>query len=103
MLLHYGVNKCQEKRWWIHPDVERRNIWKTSEDTRDHLEIVADSEMDFHTQECYSWYHGAWAHPCPSLHLQVTVQPIKARKIICRIEKNERAVTLMTVLPSSST
>ena len=70
MLVHDGANEWQKTCQGLHPDVEFLNVWKASEDTRNHLEIIADSKTNHHTQEYHTWYHGAGAHPCPSLDLQ---------------------------------
>ena len=70
MLVHDGANECQKTCQDLYPDVEVLNIREASEETGNHLEIIADSETDMHSEECHAWYHGAGAHSCPSLHLQ---------------------------------
>jgi hypothetical protein len=57
MIVHDGANQCQKKRQGqgLYPDVEVLNIRKASEETGNHLELIADSEMDIHTEDCHAW------------------------------------------------
>ena len=50
VLVHDGANECQNKGRGLHQDVEHLNIRKASEDTGNHLGIIADFETDLHTQ-----------------------------------------------------
>ena len=55
MLVHYGANECQKKHQGLHHDVERLNIGKASEDSRDHLDIIADCETHLQSQDFHTW------------------------------------------------
>jgi hypothetical protein len=61
---------AKKKHQGIHLDVERLNIWEASEDAGNHLGIIADIESHLHSQDSHTWYHGSWAHLCPSLQSQ---------------------------------
>jgi hypothetical protein len=64
------ANESQNKCQGLHLDVERLNIGKASENTGNHFGIITDPETHFQCQNPHTWYHGAWAHPCPALQLQ---------------------------------
>ena len=70
MLVHDDANECQKKRLGLHHDVERLNIRRTSENTGNHLGIIADPKKHLQHQDSHTWYHGAWAHTCSTLQLQ---------------------------------
>ena len=61
---------AKKKHQGIHHDVERLNIGKASEDSRDHLDIIPDTKTHLQGQDPDTWYHGAWAHLRPSLQWQ---------------------------------
>jgi hypothetical protein len=65
-----SANELQKKHQGVHHDVEPLKIGKASEDSRDHLDIIADSTMELQSQEPHTCYDGAWAGLCLSLQLQ---------------------------------
>jgi hypothetical protein len=101
-------NECQKKCQGLHHDVEVLNIREASEDAGNHLEIIANSETDLHSQVCHTLHHAAWAHPCPSLHLQSQYTRLREERPQIYIDhvglnKYDRSGTLMMVLPNSRT
>jgi hypothetical protein len=80
MLVHDGANECQKKHQGLHLDVERLNVGKASEDSRNHLDIIAASTTHLQSQDPHTWYLGAWAHLCSSLQCS---QSREERSNIC--------------------
>jgi hypothetical protein len=69
-MIHDSANEWQKKHKGLHHDVERLDIGKAPEDSRDHLDIIAGSTTKLQSQDLHTWFHGAWGGICASLQLQ---------------------------------
>jgi hypothetical protein len=76
-----SANELQKKHQGVHHDVEPLKIGKASEDSRDHLDIIADSTMKLQSQDLHTCYHGAWACLCLSLQLQCQCTQLREETI----------------------
>ena len=70
MLARDSANECQKMHQRFYLDVQRVNVGKASEDSRDHLDIIPDTKTHLQGQDPDTWYHGAWARLRPSLPWQ---------------------------------